>query len=63
MHTIIQLVSSNSSYFIFKILFLAAVALDKTGTKVATASDKGTVIRIFAVPSGKTQIKSDLTLE
>jgi len=32
---------------------IAAVALDKTGTKVATASDKGTVIRIFAVPSGK----------
>lgn len=32
---------------------IAAVALDKTGTKVATASEKGTVIRIFSVPSGK----------
>ena len=46
-------------YFIFFFHFLtstvAAVALDKTGTKVATASDKGTVIRIFAVPSGMTQ--------
>jgi len=34
---------------------LAAVALDKTGTKVATASEKGTVIRIFSVPSGESK--------
>ena len=42
-------------FFHFLTSTVAAVALDKTGTKVATASDKGTVIRIFAVPSGKTQ--------
>lgn len=32
---------------------IAAVALDKSGTKVATASDKGTVIRVFSIPAGK----------
>ena len=45
----------GKTYFTFVIfnILQAAVALDKTGTKVATASDKGTVIRIFAVPSGQ----------
>lgn len=31
---------------------LAALTLNSTGTLLATASDKGTVIRVFAVPNG-----------
>lgn len=32
---------------------LAAVRFSADGTRVATASEKGTVIRVFAVPSGE----------
>jgi len=32
---------------------LAAIAFDWHGTKLATASEKGTVIRVFLVPTGK----------
>lgn len=32
---------------------LAAIAFDWHGTKLATASEKGTVIRVFSVPQGK----------
>ena len=32
---------------------LAAIAFDWYGTKLATASEKGTVIRVFSVPQGK----------
>lgn len=32
---------------------LAAITFDWYGTKLATASEKGTVIRVFALPSGK----------
>ncbi|XP_041473589.1 WD repeat domain phosphoinositide-interacting protein 2-like [Lytechinus variegatus] len=32
---------------------LAALAFDTTGTKLATASEKGTVIRVFSIPDGK----------
>ncbi|XP_072028822.1 WD repeat domain phosphoinositide-interacting protein 2-like [Amphiura filiformis] len=32
---------------------LAALAFDPTGTKLATASEKGTVIRVFSIPDGK----------
>ena len=49
---IIRLVTSRYSPIKLFSFNLAAVALDKTGTKVATASEKGTVIRIFSVPSG-----------
>lgn len=31
---------------------LAAIAFNPTGTRVATASEKGTVIRVFAVTDG-----------
>uniref|UniRef100_A0A3P9BI32 WD repeat domain, phosphoinositide interacting 2 n=2 Tax=Haplochromini TaxID=319058 RepID=A0A3P9BI32_9CICH len=32
---------------------LAALAFDATGTKLATASEKGTVIRVFSIPEGQ----------
>ena len=32
---------------------LAAIAFDWYGTKLATASEKGTVIRVFSIPQGK----------
>uniref|UniRef100_A0A8C4R7G9 WD repeat domain, phosphoinositide interacting 2 n=1 Tax=Eptatretus burgeri TaxID=7764 RepID=A0A8C4R7G9_EPTBU len=32
---------------------LAAMAFDATGTRLATASEKGTVIRVFTVPEGQ----------
>ncbi|XP_072167604.1 WD repeat domain phosphoinositide-interacting protein 2-like [Diadema setosum] len=32
---------------------LAALAFDTLGTKLATASEKGTVIRVFSIPEGK----------
>jgi len=32
---------------------LAAIAFDSTGSKLATASEKGTVIRVFSVANGK----------
>lgn len=32
---------------------LAAITFDWHGTKLATASEKGTVIRVFSVPQGK----------
>jgi autophagy-related protein 18 len=32
---------------------LAAIAFDASGSKLATASEKGTVIRVFSIPSGK----------
>ncbi|CBY22304.1 unnamed protein product [Oikopleura dioica] len=32
---------------------IAAVAMDRSGKKVATASEKGTVIRVFSIPEGK----------
>eukprot|EP00057_Strongylocentrotus_purpuratus_P030332 XP_781358.1 PREDICTED: WD repeat domain phosphoinositide-interacting protein 2 [Strongylocentrotus purpuratus] len=32
---------------------LAALAFDTSGTKLATASEKGTVIRVFSIPDGK----------
>ncbi|XP_022357035.1 WD repeat domain phosphoinositide-interacting protein 2 isoform X4 [Enhydra lutris kenyoni] len=32
---------------------LAALAFDSTGTKLATASEKGTVIRVFSIPEGQ----------
>ncbi|XP_033620697.1 WD repeat domain phosphoinositide-interacting protein 2 isoform X3 [Fukomys damarensis] len=32
---------------------LAALAFDSSGTKLATASEKGTVIRVFSIPEGQ----------
>ncbi|XP_045140314.1 WD repeat domain phosphoinositide-interacting protein 2 [Echinops telfairi] len=32
---------------------LAALAFDASGTKLATASEKGTVIRVFSIPEGQ----------
>lgn len=32
---------------------LAALAFDASGTKLATASEKGTVIRVFSIPKGQ----------
>jgi autophagy-related protein 18 len=32
---------------------LAAIAFDSTGSKLATASEKGTVIRVFSIPHGQ----------
>lgn len=32
---------------------LSAIAFDWHGTKLATASEKGTVIRVFSIPQGK----------
>lgn len=32
---------------------LSAIAFDWHGSKLATASEKGTVIRVFSVPQGK----------
>ena len=32
---------------------LAAIAFDASGSKLATASEKGTVIRVFSIPNGK----------
>ena len=32
---------------------LASIAFDSSGSKLATASEKGTVIRVFTIPNGK----------
>ena len=31
---------------------LASMEFDSTGTKLATASEKGTVVRVFSIPEG-----------
>lgn len=39
---------------------LAIISFNSTGTLMATASDKGTVIRVFSVPNGKRSSNSDV---